>query len=324
LFGGSHSASPCNFSGNHLTLTAVDAVVAVIVPTFYALTPWVSLDNSNVSVNNMVMQHTYNYADWQGLLSQSFPLVVVGDNSNAVFINVTFIPSGPSVIYANPIVFGNGSSSTIDIRYTTFINFSFTRVSLIHSFKDPKFYITNSTFRYGEVIFLLFYFFLSNISCGDFDFGTIYSSDSFEFNYHFDFQNCTFEGIVSNATTGGAISIYAVMTNLSISSCSFLDITTQSIRINGGYIFISENPGEIHITGSVFSNAAVFSSLFFSSMYLFLFLFILFYFILFFFFETKGGFLFYFILFFFFLTGDEWWGSLLRGFRILRHNRCFQ
>jgi hypothetical protein len=284
-----------------------------------------------VSFSGVIIQHTYNFGGWQGLLSQCSPLILMGYDSNIVFINVTFIPGDQSLTYSNPIVLGNGSSSSIDSRDTSFINTSLTRTSLLHSYENPNFYITNSTFRYDEVIFLLFYFFLSNISCSDFRYGAIYSSDSFGFNYHFAFQNCIFEGIVSNATAGGAISIYPVMTNLSISSCSFLDITVQSIYIYGGYIYISENPGEIHITGSVFSNAAVFSSLYFS-LYLFiyfyfcfyLFDFVLFLFFFFFFLKRKADFYFILFYFFFFLPGDEWWGSLLRGFGILIHNRCFQ
>jgi hypothetical protein len=37
----------------------------------------------------------------------------------------------------------------------------------------------------------------------------------------------------------------------------------------GGYIYVAENPGEIHITNSVFSNAAVLYSLFFLCLFLF-------------------------------------------------------
>jgi hypothetical protein len=56
---------------------------------------------------------------------------------------------------------------------------------------------------------------------------------------------------------GGVITIYAEDTNLTIDNCTFADITLVNIFTYGGYIYVGENPGEIRITNSVFSNAVV-------------------------------------------------------------------
>jgi hypothetical protein len=88
-----------------------------------------------------------------------------------------------------------------------------------------------------------------------------------------------FEGIVSNAMAGGVISAYAVTTNLTIDSCTFADIMLLNVFTDGGYIYVAENPGEIHITNSVFSNAVVFVKSFFRAYFCFYFSFIYLFFI---------------------------------------------
>jgi hypothetical protein len=74
-------------------------------------------------------------------------------------------------------------------------------------------------------------------------------------------ENCIFEGIISSATTGGAISIDVVTTNHTIDNCTFANITLLNESTNGGYIYAGYSSGEIHITNSVFSNAVVLYSL---------------------------------------------------------------
>jgi hypothetical protein len=91
----------------------------------------------------------------------------------------------------------------------------------------------------------------------EFNTGVVYSSDSYIFDYSFDFQNCTFEMIRSSASVGGAITVYPENTNLTVNNCSFLGINLSSSVVSGGYIFIASIPYEIHITNSFFANAKV-------------------------------------------------------------------
>jgi hypothetical protein len=76
-------------------------------------------------------------------------------------------------------------------------------------------------------------------------------------DYRFTFQNCTFTDLSSNASTGGAITVSPELTNLTIDSCTFSNIRLSNLVVSGGYVFITTNPGEIHITNSIFSHATV-------------------------------------------------------------------
>jgi hypothetical protein len=271
LVDGTHSAAPLSFVGNAFELASMGTSVVIVIPTFLdAYGAWLTLDLSNVTIGSLILRHTYNYGEWTGILMLSSALIEVGNDSNLIINNVTFVPGDQSVTYTNPILLGMGSGSSVDIRYSVFINMSLTRVSLLHSYENPKFYLTNISFRYGEHFFSIFIF-LSNISSSDFSDGAIYSTDSFPYNYHFAFQNCTFEGIVSNATAGGVIAVYPQSTNLSIDLCTFTDITLLNLIIYGGYIYVAQNPGEIHITNSEFYISVVFYIFFFFVFFLFLF-----------------------------------------------------
>jgi hypothetical protein len=213
LVDGTHDAAPLLFVGNVFELTTAGTSVVIVIPTFLnASGAWLTLDQSNVTISNVVLHHTYNYGEWNDL-SLSSALIEVGDDSNLVINSVAFIPDDQSETYANPVVLGTGSGSSVDIRYSTFINMSLTRVSLCHSFENPELYFTNISFRYGEHFFfsiIIIIIIISNISSSDFSYGAIYSTDLLPSDYHFTFQNCTFEGIVSDATAGGAISAHAI------------------------------------------------------------------------------------------------------------------
>jgi hypothetical protein len=135
------------------------ASVVIVIPTFLdASGAWLTLDQSNMTISNVILHHTYNFGGWSGLLSLSSALIEVGDDSNLIVSNVTFVPGDQSAMYTNPIVLGMGSDSSVDIGYSVFVNMSITRVSLFHSYENPKFYFTNVSFRCEHFFFFIFFF----------------------------------------------------------------------------------------------------------------------------------------------------------------------
>jgi hypothetical protein len=81
----------------------------------------------------------------------------VVEGSNLIISNVTFIPGDQLVKYPNPIVLGMGSGNCVDISYSIFINISITRVSLFYSCESTEFYLTDNSFRCGELFFCTFF-----------------------------------------------------------------------------------------------------------------------------------------------------------------------
>jgi hypothetical protein len=159
LVDGTHSAAPLSLVGNSFELTSPVTSVVIVIPTFLDTSgAWLTLDQSSVTVSNVVLHNTYNYGEWN-IISLSSALIEIGDDSNLIINNVTFIPGDQSVMYSNPILLGMGGSSSVNIRYSTFVNMSLTRVSLFHSFENPELYFTNISFRCGKFFFFSIFFF---------------------------------------------------------------------------------------------------------------------------------------------------------------------
>jgi hypothetical protein len=148
LVNGTHNASPQVFSGNDFTLTCTGSSVVIVIPTYTGgVGIWFSVGTSNVTISNLVLRHTYSYSGWSSQYSNS-PLMQVEYLGNIVISNVTIIPNNQTVTYANPFVLGYSESSFVNVSYSSFSNFSLTRVSLFYDYSKVKFYITNVTFRY--------------------------------------------------------------------------------------------------------------------------------------------------------------------------------
>jgi hypothetical protein len=103
----------------------------------------------------------------------------------------------------------------------------------------------------------------SNISNNNYSYGVIYSVYATQYSYQFVFQNCTFEKLTTTSTMGGAISVFPINTNLTLDNCTFTGITLTGASVSGGYIYVATNPGEIHITNSIFPDAVVLCDFFF-------------------------------------------------------------
>jgi hypothetical protein len=236
----------------------------IIIPIFIVGTAgaWFNLSRSNVTFSNIVLYHTYNYANWRADLSNSSPLMFVAAGSKLTIDNSTITCGERGVTYANPLILGWSDGGSVEIRYTSIMDISLTRVSLFYDYYSTSYIVSNVTFRYDDLSFFLLFFLslmlISNISSVGYSSGAIYSSDTYALDYRFNFQNCSFSGLTTNSSMGGAITVYPEYTNLTINNCIFSDITLQNMVVSGGYVYVTTNPGEIHITNSIFARAAVF------------------------------------------------------------------
>jgi hypothetical protein len=148
LVNGIHSASMQSFNSNDFNITTTGLCVVTIIPKYTENNNrWFTLTDSNVTMSNVVLHHTYSYSEWVGDFSRS-ALIEVQKNSSLVISNVTVVPGDETVTYANAFVLGYGDGSFVNVTCSSFLNFSLTRVSLFYSNAKLKFNFTNVTFRY--------------------------------------------------------------------------------------------------------------------------------------------------------------------------------
>jgi hypothetical protein len=83
----------------------------------------------------------------------------VAAGSKLTIDNSTITCGDRGVTYANPLVLGWSDGGSVEIRYTTILDISLTRVSLFYDYYSTSFIITNVTFTYDEPFFFFNFFF---------------------------------------------------------------------------------------------------------------------------------------------------------------------
>jgi hypothetical protein len=138
----------------------------IIIPTFVADTPgaWFNITRSNVTFSNIVLYHTYNYANWIGDLSESSPLIYVGEGSWLTIDHCTVTSGDRGVAYANPLILGWSDGGSVEIKYTTIMDINLTHTSLFYDYYSTSFIVTNVTFMYGKPSFFFHFFFVFDVN----------------------------------------------------------------------------------------------------------------------------------------------------------------
>jgi hypothetical protein len=149
IWNGTNNVGQQSFSGFTITITSSNGVYPHVTPVYAGNnTPWLVVDNqSNVTISNFILQHTYNYSAWTGSLSNSSPLISVSGESIFVVNNILFVAGNQALVYVNPIIYTSNYGGLVEIKYSTFINISLSRAPLVFDFYSTQYYFTNVTFR---------------------------------------------------------------------------------------------------------------------------------------------------------------------------------
>jgi hypothetical protein len=149
IWNGTNTVGQQTFSGFIITITSSNGVYPFVAPLYVGNSnSWLVVDNqSNVTISNFILQHTYNYSTWTGSLSNSSPLISVYGGSTFIVNNVMFVPSNQALRYVNPLIFSSNSGGSVEIKYSSFVNISLNRASLVHDYYSTQYYFTNVTFR---------------------------------------------------------------------------------------------------------------------------------------------------------------------------------
>jgi hypothetical protein len=115
---------------------------------------WLKLLETNITLKNFILVHTYNYSGWTGDLSNSLPLIWVDVGSIVLINNLIITSAEQSSVYRNPVILGMGISSSVQIEYCTFANISLSGVSLVHDYYSTPFSFINVTFWYDKAYLL--------------------------------------------------------------------------------------------------------------------------------------------------------------------------
>jgi hypothetical protein len=158
IVNGTYDAAAQNFNNNDLTITSTGVSTVIIIPTFSGSSGmWYNITQSNITISNVIVRHTYNYASWTGDLSYSSPLIVLADSSILTVSGVTFTSGDQATSYTNPLIFSRNAGNSVNINYTVFLNISQARVSLLHDYYATPFVIINSTFTYVDPLILFLF-----------------------------------------------------------------------------------------------------------------------------------------------------------------------
>jgi hypothetical protein len=154
ILDGNNSVSAMSFNQSAATFTSTSEIYPFITPTYTGSdSVWLNINQSNVTLSNLFLYHTYNYSSWVGDLSTSSPLILVSVQSFVVINNVTVTSGDQQSIYVNSFIVGMNSGGSIKMEYSTFVNVSLYRVSLVHDYDPTPFYFANVTFKYDIICF---------------------------------------------------------------------------------------------------------------------------------------------------------------------------